>query len=65
MKLRSRNRPKEINDYEIECPYCGCKWTDDTEEDYYSYLHTKIHYCRKCGLEFVNGVTKSIEYKYS
>lgn len=63
-KIPSRNK-KVIHSYEIICPYCKDKYTDETEDDYYTYENTKINYCRKCGLEFINGITRDIEYKYS
>lgn len=65
MKYRSRNRKREIREDEIECPYCHYKWEHPTEEDYYLYSCTKIYYCRECGDEFINGVTRNILYKYS
>ncbi len=65
-KIPSRNKPR-TNITHIECPYCHCKWlaSEDTEEDRYTYSNTTIHYCRRCGEEFVAGVTKDIKYKYS
>lgn len=65
MKYPSRNRHRELREDEIECPYCHCKWDNPTEEDYYLFSHTRIYYCRDCGEEFINGVTRDIEYKYS
>lgn len=66
MKYRSRNRARELREDEIKCPFCGCQWDDDTEEDRYKVgSSTYVHYCRECGLEFINGVTRDIEYKYS
>ena len=65
MKYPSRNKPKKVREDEIECPYCHHKWKDVTEDDYYTYSCTKIFYCRKCGEEFINGITKDILYKYS
>lgn len=65
MKIPSRNRAREVKEDEIECPYCHCKWCNPVEEDFYMYLHTKIFYCRECGEEFINGITKDILYKYS
>ena len=65
--ISSRNRPRYFREEEIECPYCHCKWEEKEtlETDFYMYLHTKIYYCKKCGEEFVNNVTKDILYKYS
>ena len=66
MKYPSRNRkPKEL--HYICCPYCGykIKLEDETEEDYEMYCNTKINYCRKCGEQFINGITQDIKYKYN
>lgn len=66
MKYPSRNRAK-TNITHIECPYCKHSYpiSDETEDDYVIVENSKIHYCRKCGWEFMNGITKDITYKYS
>lgn len=62
--IRSRNKVV-IREEIIKCSYCGAVYTDETEDDYYFYLTTKINYCRECQEEFVNGITENILYKYS
>lgn len=66
MKFPSRNR-KPSNITKIVCPYCKHYYPieEETEDDYYQIKSIKIHWCRKCGMEFVNGVTKDITYVYS
>ena len=66
MKLPSRNRAK-TNITDIECPYCKHKYpiSEETKDDYEMVENTKVHWCRECGFEFVNGVTRNVRYKYS
>ncbi len=66
MKLPSRNK-KSDNITKIKCPYCKHEYSKDeeVEEDCYTFKNTKIHICRECGNEFINTITKDIEYKYN
>lgn len=66
MKYPSRCR-KQTNVTQVKCPYCKHTYliAEETEDDYYIYSNTKINYCRRCGEEFINGITKDITYKYS
>lgn len=66
MKFLSRNK-QPSNIIKIKCPYCKHEYTIEEEmlDDYYTFKNTKIHICRECGNEFINGITKDIEYIYS
>lgn len=58
MKIPSRGR--EISNItHIECPYCKHKYptSEETESDYEMVENTKVHCCRQCHFEFVNGIT--------
>ena len=66
MKIPSRNKTQS-NITKIKCPFCKCEYSinEETEIDYYTFKNTKIHICRQCFNEFVNGITRDVEYVYS
>ena len=64
--IPSRNKSRTNIDF-IKCPYCGVTYSmdDETDNDYYMYLNTKINICRNCSEEFINNITRDVTYKYN